>query len=258
MKGRATIGDMATVLVGPSAKRYDLHKSVLRSVGGFFKAALNDTGRFREAVTNTITLDDEDTSVFDRFAVYVYMRDFRFDGEAEKAISWKTLINLYTFGERRLLPKMQNKVIQLFAAKIDWDPDVIVPTKILHYLYKNTMDGSPLRSMAVDAYAWNIRMADDKLSPSEHPSGLGLEGSCGIFTDAASTDFPSQFTLEVLKEVIKKAAKLRRTRAFSMVCNEYFVKEDHKIHEYLNPVADENALTMSVVTPYSCSDGLFK
>ena len=219
---------MATIFVGPSAKRYDLHKTVLRNVGGFFQAAFNGTSGFCEATTNTITLDNEDTSVFDRFVVYVYKGDFRFDGEAEKEISWKSLIDLYSFGERRLIPEMQNKVIQLFAAKIDWDPDVVVPTQILHYLYQNTMDGSPLRSMAVDAYAWNLRVADDKLSPSEHSCGLGLQGSWSILTDAVATDFPSQFTLEVLKEVIKKAAKIHRTRCFSTVCDDYFVKEDHK------------------------------
>ena len=218
---------MATIFVGPSAKRYDLHKTVLRSVGGFFKAVLSDTNHFREAMTNTITLPDEDTVVFERFVVYVYKRDFHSDGEAEDEISWKTLIDLYSFGERRMIPEMQNKAVQLFAVKIDWDPDVIVPTNILHYLYRSTSEGSPLRSMAVDAYAWNLRVADDELSPPKRSYDIKEKGSCGILADAISTDFPSEFMLEVLREVAKKAAKLRRTRNFSTVCDEYFVKEDY-------------------------------
>ena len=210
---------MATVVVGRSAKRFTIQRSVLLNVGGFFRAALSNDG-FLECVTKKITLLDEDTAVFERFVVFAYTGDFRFDGENELAIDWTTLIDLFSFAERRLLPRMQNAVIKVFAVKIDWHHDVIVPPKILQYLYTSTLDGSPLRTMAIDSYAWNLRVVEDKSRGSQ------ARNTWSMPKDAMTSDFPSEFMFDVLKEVIKKAATLGQARTFGVICDEYYVKDE--------------------------------
>ena len=221
------VGEVMTILVGTPAKRYHLHKGVLRCLGGYFRAAVRDKNGFREAATNTIVLDQESTDVFDRFTIFAYKGDFCSDGESEKEIGWKVLIDLFNFADRRIIPKMQNKVIQVFAIKIDWDPNVVMPPKYLRYLYKTTLDGSSLRSLVVDAYAWNLRVADDKLSVLERSSKRAFQRSWSMLADMDLTELPSTFLFEVLKEVTKKAAKLSQTRSFSSISAEYYVKELH-------------------------------
>ena len=214
---------MVIVRVGPTSEKYTVHKTIIRNLGGYFSAALEGT-RFIEGNTNRLTLPEESSKVFDRVLIYAYTEDFRSDGETDMDIDWTTLIDVHDFGERHIIPKMQNKAIALFAAKLDWDDNHVIPPEFLHHLYKKTKEDSPLRSLAIDAYAWNLRVESGKPT-SKRSLATEERGSLYILEQTSAHLFPSGFVCEVLKEIARKAPTLRYPRTFGSIYGEYFVEE---------------------------------
>jgi hypothetical protein len=52
------------------------------------------------------------------------------------------------FGDKHLAPSLQNKVMNILVKK-NFD-ECAVPTSQLHYIYENTLPGSPLRMIVMD------------------------------------------------------------------------------------------------------------
>lgn len=129
--------------VGPEPKRFAIHKGLLCSRSGYFKAAL--TGNFREAEDQLVTLDDEDPRMFRRFNAWLYTDVLIEDGDTGAA-SWSSLIDMYVFAEKRIIPHLQNAVIDSIIRLKDYT----LPASVIRYGWTRTAGASPLRKLFVD------------------------------------------------------------------------------------------------------------
>jgi len=126
---RTLFQEIITVKIGPSAKIFRLHKDILCSKSEYFKTSL--TGRFVEARTSVINLDEADENIFCIACVWMYDDRFAFIAEnQEEALralqakynnqsiradapatwSWRLFLDLYIFADRYFMPDMKLEV----------------------------------------------------------------------------------------------------------------------------------------------------
>ncbi len=132
--------------VGSEHQRYAIHKGLLCSRSGYFKAAL--TGNFREAEDQVVTLDDEDPETFRRFNAWLYT-DVLVEDADPGTRSWSSLFNIYIFAEKRIIPLLQNTVIDSI---IHLNALVRIPVGELRHVWSRTAESSLLRKLLVDIW----------------------------------------------------------------------------------------------------------
>ena len=158
------------VKVGPSKTPFNMHRGLLCNAAPYFKAAFN--GNFTEAKSAVLELPEEDVVIFKRFQLWVYTNKLvlststfkmpferfslrmllimfrnRIYGLQEDTDS-NLSVGLYIFGELRGIPVLQNATIDLLIDK--QATENIVPTTLLHRVYENPPENSPLRKPLVD------------------------------------------------------------------------------------------------------------
>lgn len=121
-----------------------MHKGLLCSRSGYFKAAL--TGNFREAEDQVVILDDEDPETFRMFNAWLYT-DVLVEETDPLAIPWGLLFNVYVFAEKRIIPLLQNAAID---AIIRAHRQEFIPPIELRRAWASTAERSPLRKLLVD------------------------------------------------------------------------------------------------------------
>lgn len=135
---------MVFVDVGAEQKRYAMHKGLLCSRSGYFKAAL--AGSFREAEDQVVTLDDEEPETFRMFNAWLYT-DVLVEDSDPLAISWSSLFNIYIFAEKRIIPLLQNAAID---AIIRASKKENFPSEEIRHAWAMTGEKSSLRKLLVD------------------------------------------------------------------------------------------------------------
>ncbi|OJD14598.1 hypothetical protein ACJ73_09065 [Blastomyces percursus] len=70
-------GQYSDVTVTSKNKRYYLHRCIICPRSDFFQAACN--GKFKEAKTGEICLDDDDPLVVEKMVDYIYTQDYTVD-----------------------------------------------------------------------------------------------------------------------------------------------------------------------------------
>ena len=157
-----------------------------------------------------LVLDEIEPHTFDRILAYLYSRNMLKDGEKYGQISWDLLIDLYLAAEYLAVPGLQNQAIDALTTKVDATEKGILPSNFLPTIFKHTISTSPLRRLAIDTYAWNLR------------SRVGDEGEYSAFEDVDKSDLPGEFSFELLKQLVRKAPVLRRNRIFTPVSDNYY------------------------------------
>ncbi|CAG8950236.1 hypothetical protein HYFRA_00008474 [Hymenoscyphus fraxineus] len=118
-----------------------VHKNFICFYSPFFDAAFN--GAFKEAETQVLDLEDTSPTVFGLFVNWLYTQRLEFPGGEN--ISMSNLIDLWILGSRCLVPKIQNKSLELLDKRRIF---VFSSTKFVR-AYENTTEGSPLRRYIV-------------------------------------------------------------------------------------------------------------
>jgi hypothetical protein len=104
-----------TIEVGPEKKVYVMHKDLLVFYSDYFRAAFN--GTFKEATEGKISLPDEREDVFDIFNHFIYSR--RIADQTDDELSWDQLIGVWLFGDKYIVPSLQNVVMDAFIARTE-------------------------------------------------------------------------------------------------------------------------------------------
>ncbi|KAI4847774.1 hypothetical protein E4T44_04323 [Aureobasidium sp. EXF-8845] len=155
---------IVSVEVGTQKKAFLIHKDLLIFYSDYFRAAFN--GSFSEATERKISLSDERVDVFSVVNQFVYTRQL--SHQLDSDLQWEVLFRTWLFGNKYLMPSLQNKVMSVLFAKNK--KTNVVPTLWLKLTYDNTLPGSPLRSFIVDftAYKLDITIPEfGKLWPHE-------------------------------------------------------------------------------------------
>ena len=132
-----------------------MHEGVLRQMSAWFKDTLDQTSTAnydQETLRNqpkAIDMADEDAAVFQHFNEWVYTQKLFPETES---VPWSTVFDVYTFAERRGVPKLQNACIDVVIRKAD-DGGLFPCQNILNPLWKTTGKVSQLRLLLLELYA---------------------------------------------------------------------------------------------------------
>ena len=129
--------------VGPERKRHAIHKGLLCSRSGYFKAALAENPPSAE---DQVVKLDEDPETFRRFNAWLYtsvLVEDAYDG----ATSYHSLLDIYLIAVKLLIPDLQNAAID---AIIRLNFKVRIPSNEIHRAWTKTAETSLLRSLLVD------------------------------------------------------------------------------------------------------------
>ena len=146
------------VHVGPERIRYNIHEGVLRRLSAWFKNALDSISTDIEGQNEhceqpkTINLPDEDPEIFRGFNQWIYTQKLCTAPETPKELPWSTMFHIYTFAERRGIPKLQNSCIDVILRKAKHGAPF--PTQeMLNPLWKTTGKVAPLRWLLLELFA---------------------------------------------------------------------------------------------------------
>lgn len=146
------------MFVGPERIRYSIHEGVLRQTSAWFKDALDtisaDINGQRELCETPkgITLADEDPVIFRRFKDWLYTQKLCNGTETSKELPWSAIFDIYTFAERRGIPKLQNACINVIIRKAK-NGAPFPSQDMLNPLWKTTGKVSPLRLLLLELFA---------------------------------------------------------------------------------------------------------
>jgi hypothetical protein len=125
-----------------------IHKDIIIFYSEYFRGAFN--GNFSEAVERKISLADERVDVFSIVNQFIYTRQL--SGGVDSHLDAEVLIRAWIFGDRYLMPSLQNKAMTAIMKKhTESGFTPIYQTKLI---YANTLSGSPLRRFITDLVAY--------------------------------------------------------------------------------------------------------
>ncbi|THY39224.1 hypothetical protein D6C97_10372 [Aureobasidium pullulans] len=149
---------IVVVEVGPEKQAFSIHKDLLCFYSDYFRGAFDSS--FKEAAEGKLSLPTEDPAIFDIFNGFIYTRQLR-DATDVKGpnLSFITLVALWIFGDKYIVPALQNKAIDAFKERSDKLRSI--PWQLhLRTIYDNTLHGSPLRRIITDMMAYEITVSE--------------------------------------------------------------------------------------------------
>ncbi|KAG9524966.1 hypothetical protein KCV07_g1424, partial [Aureobasidium melanogenum] len=152
---------IVTVEIGTEKKAFHIHKDLLTYYSDYFRGALN--GSFVEATKGKISLVDERVDTFDVVNQFVYTRQL--SDEADHDLNWELLIRVWIFGDKYLMPCLQNRAMNALIQKNR--EAKFVPTLQLKTIYENTLPGSPLRKLVVDLVTYKVGDMDEVMQRND-------------------------------------------------------------------------------------------
>ncbi len=152
---RSLYDSIIYVKVGSEQQSFGLHKALLCQRSAYFKAALN--GNFKEAEDGIVGLNDEDPHLFQIFNQWLYTGALLFDSQdldpdEKNSAQWSAMLNLYVFAEKRVIPRLQNDLIDTMWKFFleDYFPAIeVIPA------WDQTAKSSPLHAFLVDLYVFH-------------------------------------------------------------------------------------------------------
>ncbi len=110
-----------------------------------------------------MVLDDEDPLLFQVFIEWLYTGNLLFHCEdphvdERNSTKWSAMLNLYVFAEKRIIPMLQNDLVDAmwtFAQEMDYYPDIeTIPA------WAQTARTSPLHTFLVDLYVYHANLEE--------------------------------------------------------------------------------------------------
>lgn len=132
---------MIRLKVGSEGKVFTVHEALLCHESKYFRTALQ--GSFRESQEKYLELDEEDPDIFSVFIYWLYGRDLPSQEETASKLP-----SLWALGDRRIVPWLQNEVIN-----------------ILHQLSLSQQDKPGIAPISISNLkpTWDMTQANSKL-----------------------------------------------------------------------------------------------
>jgi len=142
---------------GKKKKTFSVHKSFICHHSPFFRAAFNSD--FVEGSTQTMKLDDAESSIFALFLQWLYTQNLTLEEvEQNKAEEFEggscqlSLTCLWIMADTFLIPRLKNKAIWLL--KEERQKTNMICLESCSLVYEKTLPDSPLRRFFVDEIAF--------------------------------------------------------------------------------------------------------
>lgn len=163
------------IKVGPQKETFTMHKETLSNSSLYFEAALE--GKFKEAKNSVIELPEDDVEIFRVFQIWLYTGQLLLTRDRSDHIwnlfTWETLVDLYIFGECRLISGFLNPVMDLLIRKPEAPREI--PVYLATYIYNNTYHGSWLREWISHATAYATPFTGLAAFPLKHFTGFSKD-----------------------------------------------------------------------------------
>jgi len=149
-------------------KSHHPKKNLLKLRSEYFRAALD--GTWEESTTRIVTLDEENSDVFNLFVHWLYYKEVQFNTSCDDDDTDILLVEAYLFAERRGCFAFQNDMVDNIAKW--WGMrDKGFSAKAIMLMFTETTPSSKLRRFTAEKAAWEGKV-EDMLSQSEdsiHP-----------------------------------------------------------------------------------------
>jgi hypothetical protein len=123
-------------------------------VSPYFNAAL--TGKFIEA-NGVVILDDENPKTFQLFNGWLYTQVIFQDDELDFQNCFNPLLNLYEFGEKRLISTLQNAVIDTMIRVLS-NSKTSPGANQIREIWERTTESSKLRKVMIDEFIYRTEL----------------------------------------------------------------------------------------------------
>ena len=138
--------------MGPDQVKFTVHKFAIFSKSNFFQVACD--GECTEAKEKIVELSDTDPRLFEAYAHWIYFSevDMLTVSKTWATDGYKAVMRLWIFADMMMDCKLCNRIIDLIFEK--FDPNQETPElAVLRYVWKHTMENSPLRKFCIEASA---------------------------------------------------------------------------------------------------------
>ena len=107
--------------------------------------------KIQRGLDGLIVMDDEDPELFKRFNSWLYTGNLVRDGDAG-CLTWDVVFQTYIFAIKRLIPALQNAIIDAIVRGFLSEPIVVIPLEDIQEAYALTPERDPLRTLLVDLH----------------------------------------------------------------------------------------------------------
>ncbi|KAK4623949.1 hypothetical protein CLAFUW4_05315 [Fulvia fulva] len=184
--------EQVTIRVGSDSKQrgFAMPKDLLCARAEWFKNALKED-RFIEGSTGVIELPDDLPEVFEAFEFFLYQSQLWFESPdklTEEELQEELILNarIWTFGDKYLLPQLQDIAMSRMCAVLDQGDALNCSAHTLAQCYNAVRADSPVRLIIIDNLVDRLQHGED-ISMAEE-----LAACPGIF--AASMHLNKNFT----------------------------------------------------------------
>lgn len=148
--GCRNMQDLVTILVGKAAEeqRFVVHKALACHYSPVFNSAFN--GDVQEGQAQTYHLEDTSKGAIQLLVQWIYMQKLdlnHFPQETKLGQKVHCVAEVWVLADKLLIPRLQNAAALEIATQTFKSGKI--PTWSLNYVYKNTGQGSPLRSLFI-------------------------------------------------------------------------------------------------------------
>ena len=167
-------------------------------------------GGFKESKDKVLELPEDDPEMFAHFELWLYTGNILESHESVKDITWDVLTRIYSFGEARGIPELQNAAIDVYIDK--YYASSKIPIHLLNFIYENTLDSSPLRNLLVDLMTCEAVLTDSQW-----------------FDEQTQPLYPQQFLFDLVKSLYEHGAGTKnKVIGFKALRSNYHVHDDGK------------------------------
>ncbi|ETI25023.1 hypothetical protein G647_04393 [Cladophialophora carrionii CBS 160.54] len=107
--GSFAMSDIITVIVGPEARKFQLHESLLVSQSPFFRKCLQSG--MKEQEEKTVVLPEDDWTTFSILAGLLYTHTISSTNPI------RALMSAYMLADKLLMPRFQNNLLDIMSAR---------------------------------------------------------------------------------------------------------------------------------------------
>lgn len=140
--------ETVTLLIGPTKLQTTISKELLCGVSQYFQKAFNS--RFRESVTSTIELPDDEVMTIESFIEWVYTRK-------PIDVLRSDYLNLYMIADKYDVPQLRKDVLNAsfhFLGSKNTTSGALEMMKVVDNVFGHTPPASGLRRMIVEYCVW--------------------------------------------------------------------------------------------------------
>ena len=184
-----SFGPVIELHVGEHKEVFTFHEALLCSIASYFESALR--AGYKETKEKVIEMVEEKPEVIQRFQLWVYSGSFFVDEADKRRTEWKLCVDIYVFAECRGIALLQDHVIDALVSRSQDKEDRTLPNMraIINEIYRNTKEGSPIRTFFVEWVQYYSSTETWKRHvPSEfYPKGFFVDMTFSLMSSQKST-----------------------------------------------------------------------